>query len=189
MVSGIVGLDLSLKSTGVARKNIRDGESGDIFFYWAIAPDEKMTRLQRIHEIWMQIFAIVERSDLVFIEDYAFAKSNTLAWLGELGGVIKWELQKRTGLEPFVVSIGTWKKFLCNNGSLKKDEFKLRVYQKFDLDVKTNDEAAAIAICDVGMHIARGEHDRKLTKYEKSVIAKYRKDNPGFAQALARRKR
>lgn len=183
-VTGIVGLDLSLTSTGFARiSNPPDGN----FVNSAITVPKDLPRTERLMLIATEILEKTQPNDIFFIEDYAYGSqkgANSLPLLGELGGVIKLLLWRRAGHHHFPVAIGTWKKFLCNNGALKKDEFKLQVYKKHSVECKTNDEAAAVALADFG-HCLFGAKERKLTKYEQVVITKYKKDHLPLLQSIA----
>jgi len=188
---GVVGLDLSLSSTGFARI---DGSGQFEVMAIRVPPSDSVHRIMRIVEIMWKIVNMVDRKDVVFIEDYAYrvgGKTSSLASLGELNGIVKLAVFRKTSNPPIEVPIGTWKKFLSNNGALKKDEFKLKVFQKFGIECKTNDEAAAVAIADLGWHAIgnpplRGE----LLKYEADSIKALIKRNPFIKnlQALAKRR-
>jgi len=178
-ISGIVGLDLSLTSTGFARWGI----SPEIpLFHDLIRTDTRMgSNLERAIYIAGQIHLLSTKADLFFIEDYAYgvpAKKSRLATLGELGGVVKAIMLKHTHCEPFVVAPGTWKKFLNNNGNLDQASFKLEVYKKLEIEPMGHDDAAALAICDFARCVLQASKIRKLKKYEEAVIKKYRKEHP-----------
>lgn len=192
-VTGVVGLDLSITSTGMARMPIKNAGKGELFFHKAFGSvSGEKAPMKRYTYIFDNIRKYSKKTDLFFIEDYAYGKPQKMWMLGELGGITKLLLTRwseyRT--EPMVVAPGTWKKFISGNGSLKKDEFKLWIYKRTDTEVRTNDEAAAMAIAMFGMHVLRGDYAKKykkskLVKYQKEVIRKYRKDYKSRLQSLA----
>lgn len=185
-ISGIVGLDLSLTSTGFARWGI----SPEIpLFHDLIRTDTKTfgTPLERCIYIANQIHLLSTQADLFFIEDYAYgvkAKVSRLATLGELGGIVKQKILEVTHCEPFVIAPGTWKKFLSNNGHLDQASFKLWVYKKFKIEPMGHDDAAALAICDFARCLLQTSKVRKLLKYEADMIKKYREEHPELKPRL-----
>ena len=191
-ISGIVGLDLSLTSTGFARIGLNPKIEPVFHNIFKTDPKEG-TDIERCLKIAQEIVMHSTKADLFFIEDYAYgipAKVSRLATLGELGGVVKIVIMKHTKCEPFVVTPGTWKKFLCGKGNLNKDSFKLEVFKKYDIEPMGNDDAVAIAICDFAACALRGEKHREMLKYEQACIKKYREDHPELRtrlQALANR--
>jgi len=172
MITGIVGLDLSMTCTGYARLDLEK----DKLTIFTIKTNAKKENIERCHYIAVTIRKAMQSNDLVFIEDYAYGvrKASQLATLGELNGMVKYMMWKYTGRFTVPTPIGTWKKFLCNKGNLNKDGFKLEVFKKFNLDLGTNDECAAIAICDFGACIA-GVKERDFHKYELDKMKEFRK--------------
>ena len=185
-IKGVVGLDLSLTGTGFVRlaqseKTIRDTIKSAV---------KDGTHLARYRKTTKVIAAATEPDDVFFIEEYAYGVpggKSSLPVLGELNGVIKMALWARTKFtrEPFLITIGQWKKFLCGKGNLNKDAFKLEVFKKFNIECDTNDEAAAYAIADLGWHLVM-EPKRKLTKYENQVLEAVRKRYAVELQLLAK---
>jgi len=174
--AGVVGLDLSLTGTGLAR--LEWTENGRLLELMTIGTRASFgTRLERYWETVERIRKEVIKEDVVFVEDFAYrikSKQSSLATLGELNGVVKVVMWKWTRRQPMLIGQGQWKKFLCDNGALKKDEFKLRIYKKFKVECKTNDEAAAYAMADLGWHLI-GRPGRKLSGYEVKIVNDLRK--------------
>jgi Holliday junction resolvasome RuvABC endonuclease subunit len=176
---GIVAVDLSLTSTGFARTEFPAKGNFDFRTFKTTPADGKT--VDRALIIAKQIMKHSNKDrDFFFVEDYAYAvgrNKNTiskLAFLGELNGVVKLVLQQWSSKPVIPIPIGTWKKFLSGNGNLPKDEFKLAVFKKFNVDCKTNDEAAAIAIMDFSLHLLGGDRGSgSLKKYEQDVIKSY----------------
>jgi len=194
-ISGIIGLDLSLTSTGIARWGIKPETP---VFHTLIKTDPKMgTQIERCRFIADQILLYSTKIDLFFIEDYAYGigakgkgKAQQLVTLGQLGGIVKSRVLDFTGCEPFPVAIGTWKKFLSNNGNLNKDSFKLEVFKKHKIEARGNDDAAAIGVLDFARCLLKASSVRKLKKYELALIEKYRKEHIELRirlQALAKK--
>jgi len=193
-VAGVVGLDLSVTSTGMARMPILGAGKGEVFFHKAFgSKSADMTPLQRYVHVFNGIRKYSKRDDVFFIEDYAYGAPQKMWMLGELNGIVKLMLTRwcTHKMEPMLVNQGTWKKFISGNGALKKDEFKLWIYKRTNTEVKTNDEAAAMSIAMFGMHVIRGNYAKeyeksKLNKVQVKLIQKYRKENKDKVQALAK---
>lgn len=189
-IDGVVGLDLSLTSAGVCRLNFSANVDNEVLLiHCAIGTTTKFgTRLERYRHTMIEINKVVQSRDLVFVEDYAYgikAKKSMLATMGEIGGLVKTMTWRKTGIEPFLVSPGEWKKFLCGDGRLNKDAFKLKVFQKYKIEVPTNDEAAAIAIAHLGRAVL-WDHGG-LTSYQKVVVANIRKKYAETLQLIAKK--
>ena len=192
-IDGVVGLDLSLTSAGVCRLNFSANADNEVLLtHCAIGTTTKFgTRLERYRYSMIEINKIVQRRDLVFVEYYAYGigkgkqkKGSMLATMGEIGGLVKTMTWQKTGIEPFLVSPGQWKKFLCGDGRLNKDAFKLKVFQKYKIEVPTNDEAAAIAIAHMGRAVLR-DHG-SLTSYQKGIVTDIRKKYAEILQSIAK---
>ena len=185
IISGVVGLDLSYTSAGLARISRRSPVPNEPLTKpkWGTfgTKTDDGTSLVRCIKTARAVLKMVQENDVVFIEGYAYGvkgKQQRLAMLGELNGIIKLVVLKRTKKQPLIVAPGTWKKFLCGNGHLSKDEFKLQVFKKFDVECKTNDEAVAIAIADFGWHVFYELGTRRdLKKYEQKSLEGYWKRN------------
>jgi hypothetical protein len=172
----IVGLDLSLTGTGAAFVST-DGDETIGLVKTTDKQGNKIDRCLLIASTLRRSF--LKECDMVFIEDYAYgskAGANSLAYLGELNGIVKAMVLSHLGRHAETVAIGTWKKFLCNKGSLNKDEFKMQCLKKFGVELSSNDEAAALAIADFGMAVMTGKgiRNRQLIGYEQDVLKKYK---------------
>jgi Holliday junction resolvasome RuvABC endonuclease subunit len=113
--------------------------------------------LQRYKKILTEMLDFTEKRDVFFIEDYAFGKAghqvkktNTLVQLGELGGIIRMEIWRRTGRYPVPVAGGTWKKFLTGHGNARDREIQAVTFKKFRLQLGSPDEADALALAELG---------------------------------------
>ena len=183
MSHGVVGLDLSLTGTGMVRfgshpvKGAPNNRTLEVIRTISTKKSDDNTRTHRCWYIANQIIGSSLKTDRFFIEEYAYRIKNnasSLATLGELTGVVQLLFWRWTGRVPIFITAGQWKKFLCDNGSLNKDAFKLKVFQKFGVECATNDEAAAFGIADLAWNLHT--LDRTLLKYEEKLIAKMKKD-------------
>lgn len=117
---GIIGLDLSLTSTGVAfadtQVSLRTAHKGP----------------QRLHEIWILLEKTIceINNPLVVIEGYSYSSRNSQSHsIGELGGVIRVELWRRD--IPYVVVAPTARaKFATGRGNASKMEVMSAVSAK-----------------------------------------------------------
>lgn len=174
----VVGIDPSLTSSGIA---ILSNDSSPYTFALTTTPKDGtdicriLSQLRRLRNILSGYPAPF----YFFMEDYGFGvgrntkfASSRLATMGEVGGLYKAFALNMTGKDLTRIPIGTWKFFLCSNGRLKPEDFKLAVFKKFNIDCKTVDEAAALAIADYGYCIVNGTafNNRIFTKYEKKKL-------------------
>lgn len=108
----VVGLDLSLTSTGVAYGNT------------TLAISTKLKGVERLDCIANRLCELIEplEAPIVVIEGYSFASRNSQAHaIGELGGVIRWHLWKRS--IPYVDIPPTCRaKFATGRGNAGKAE-------------------------------------------------------------------
>lgn len=148
MSGAVVGLDLSLTSTGIAIvKNF------DIKVYAVkTKPANFESELDRYGCIAKEICKRLQKGDLVFIEDYAQGPSaGSNIKQAELGGIVKLCIKNLTGYAPLKVHPMTLKKFAVGKGNVGKDEVRLAVYKKWGVEYKTNDEVDAYAIARLGL--------------------------------------
>lgn len=186
-VDGVVGLDLSLTSTGFAR--VVPGHE-DIHTKAIQTAVKDGDRLDRYTYIATDVLAMMSPDDLVLIEDFAYgvvSKKSQLATLGELNGVVKLMVWRYTKRKPLSVAPGQWKKFLCDNGRLQKDEFKMQALKKYGLELRTNDECAALVLARLGMCLHPGIEwpEGSLLVYERKIVEDVRTKNAEILQALA----
>lgn len=178
----IVGLDLSLNSTGIALfyddpTNPKNGtvEVG------VIATNRDMNFYDRIHYIWEQIqtkvFTQTGRPASFFIEDYsfgAFGKSSSVTKLSELGGYIKVNLHIHGLCNSITLVPATViKKFICGFGNAKKSDMKLEFFKKYALSYKTDDEVDAHSLLILGAaSLGKDLYTKSWTGYETECIRK-----------------
>ena len=127
----IIGLDLSLTSTGVADK-------GGTF---RIRPKSKGA--QRLDDIASEIMVLGREAELVVIEGYSFGSQGRATFsIGELGGVIRLELH-RAGVPWLLVPPSVLKKWATGKGNADKDTMLETAIRKYAFEGHGNDEADA----------------------------------------------
>jgi len=144
----ILGLDLSLASTGYA---LLDDE--DVVWYGSVAGGvlRDVERLQHFDR-WIRAELRDKRFAHVGIEGYSFASKFSHAHsLGELGGVIKLAVHQFQ-IPMTVVPPATWKKALCGNGRLVKDQVRLELFKRYGVEFHSQDTVDAWA---VAMYVRR----------------------------------
>ena len=176
-MTAIIGLDLSLTSSGVAVKPaLADNRKEKVF---AIPTTAKESIEDRWKKIALGIKHEVRAGDSCFIEDYAYgmpSQRSNLTTLAEVGGIIKFMLLNM-GVPVFPVSPGTLKKWATGKGNAKKEDMKLAVYKKFGREFVTSDEADAFLLADFGNCVLQRDAllQRKLLAYERAALVEYRK--------------
>jgi hypothetical protein len=175
-ISGIVGLDLSITGSGVCRLATVRSYSGTFTQTIGTKPKDG-NMMQRNAASASKIMDIIERNDIVLIENYAFGvKKDTskLVTLAEFGGLIKFAVYRKTKRLPLLIASGTIKKWLSNNGNLNKEDFKMAAYKKYNIEFATGDEVIAYSMVDFGFHLLFPPK-RKLFKYEEESIKNFKK--------------
>jgi hypothetical protein len=177
IISGIVGLDLSLTGTGMARISKEDDDDMETHLLGSKASEG--TRMQRYIQIARQILHRSTKSDLFIIEDYAFgiaSKASQLATLGELGGIVKFFITQTTGNEPLTITTGEMRKFISGKGNLKKDMIPVHAYKRYKVEDVSHDEYVAMILADMGDHLVSSEPQHGgLNKQQAEIIDKLRK--------------
>lgn len=169
----IIGLDLSLTSTGVAVVHVDGG------LYSAAAIKSKLADTPRLLDIRNNLYSILnklpKKPTLAVLEGYAFGSQARHEAAGELGGIIKVALFLE-GIPIVIVPPMTLKKFVMGKGNAQKDEMRLAAFKKWGVEFKTNDEVDAFALAQLGAILVRhkqGEDVRSsLAKYEWEALQK-----------------
>jgi len=146
----VIGLDLSLTSTGAVVLSPGEGQGG--LRTESMVIKSKFKGEARLEHLREQIMALVSlnQPDLIVIEGYAFGRPNAMAPLAELGGVVKHSLYV-DGWKYLIVPPTRVKKFACGKGNAAKDEVRLGVFKRWGFEAKTNDEVDAYALARIGL--------------------------------------
>jgi crossover junction endodeoxyribonuclease RuvC len=131
----VVGLDLSLTSTGVA-----DGNGTRRFC-------PKSRGIERLHDFYTWAAAV--RADLVMMEGYSYGSRGKVFDIGEMGGVVKLALSMR-GVPFIIVPPSTLKKYATGKGNAGKDEV-LSAAIRAGFAGSNNDEADAWWLRHMGL--------------------------------------
>lgn len=137
----ILGLDLSLRSTGYVLL-----EEELVAWHGSVGSETlRDTERLAMFDRWIRQELRDRRFDHVGIEGYSFASKNQREALGELGGVIKLAIHQ-AGIPIRVIASGTWKKLLCGNGALKKDQVRLELFKRYGIEFASQDTLDAWAV-------------------------------------------
>jgi crossover junction endodeoxyribonuclease RuvC len=170
-----VGLDLSLTRSGIS---VFNGQEHILTQSVKTSPKDSLQK--RILDVLSIIETCVMGHEVtVFIEAHLTGK----AMVGkaydraELAGVIKFRLYSLS-IPFYMVHPKTLKKYVTGRGDGEKSPMLNVVATRMGYTPKNDDESDAHAICDFGYHVFHEDHPRReLLSYEKSVLAKWRKDN------------
>lgn len=153
----IIGLDLSLTSTGVYTTDIHGEALGGV-----IKPN-KLRGIPR-HNYILNDLAQVEiesgregKPDLVVIEGYAMGRAGNIGRvfdIGELGGIVKLTYYNRS-IPMLIVPPKTLKMFAVDNGNADKQAM-VEWAKTNGYDPKTDDDADAFALHSLGSAYLRG---------------------------------
>lgn len=143
----IVGLDLSLTSTGIAYQDDDEVHTHAI--------KSKLHDTPRLIEIREQILAVVLFpfvADLVVIEGYSYgspAGATRAHAIGELGGVIKLALHEH-GIPCALIPPKLLKKYATDRGNASKVEMLTAAVKRSGIEFRTDDEADAWWLREMG---------------------------------------
>lgn len=158
----VLGLDLSLTSTGVA---LPDGTVALLS-----SRHRGVERLADLQDAIKRVAAV----DLVVIEGYSMGgqrgSSGVAQALGELGGVVRLALFDM-GVPFAEVPPSTLKKFACGKGNANKNEMLLAAAQRLGYSGSSNDGADALWLRAAGLD-AYGLPEVDLPKAQRDALAK-----------------
>lgn len=163
----IIGLDISLTSTGISVIS----PSGKFVGSEVVTTDRDgyNSRMDRINYIIEKIYSVLNsyKNKYVVIEHYAFGKYDSAYTLAELGGAIRYTLYK-DGIEFLEVVPTVLKKFFTGSGNAKKEDIKAWIYKRYNVEFmdKTNDEADAFVCAVYGFN--KLFPNREVKKLEKN---------------------
>lgn len=137
-----LAIDPSLNGTGLAI-----GNKNSILLTETISI-KKLKGMERVEFIISRIKTLIFEHNIkeVIIEGYSFgSRGRALFQLGELGGVIRYELFK-LGIEIKEIPPTSLKKFITGKGNAKKEEVLEGVNKKTNLNLKDHNQADAVAL-------------------------------------------
>lgn len=142
----ILGIDLSLTSTGIAALSFPGRE---LVLLESFKTKANGHYWLRIHSIYEKMASVLKtRPLLVCYEDYAFASPYNRERMGELGAQLKRALFE-TGVPAMAVAPVQLKKFVAGQSHMPKDMIVKEVLKRFGVDAATDDEADAYALARI----------------------------------------
>ena len=169
----VIGLDLSLRSTGIGWTDYKTGEISTECFR-TDANVRKIVRMLRVSDAVrkaVEKYPSGTRSGVkVFIEDYAWKGKGNVQDLAELGGVVKSVLWREYRIDPIPVGPSTIKKWLTGNGRAQKDLMLLGVYKKYGMEYDNSDQADAHALTDLAWSFLNADRLSNLTKSQLACL-------------------
>lgn len=127
----VVGLDLSIAATGVARRD------GTTFTIKPVSAGDR--RLVEIREV---IAVPVGGCDLVVIEDLPPIRAFALGILGMVQGTVRAALMM-WGIPYAVVPPGSLKKYATGKGGATKPDMRMALYQRTSIDMRDDNQVDA----------------------------------------------
>lgn len=127
----ILGLDLSITATGVAR---HDGQT------YTIKPSSTGDR--RLIEIRDVVHLAVGACDLVVIEDLPPIRAHALSILGMVHGTIRTALMA-WGIPYVLVPPGSVKKYATGKGTATKPDMRMALFQRAGIDLRDDNQVDA----------------------------------------------
>lgn len=181
----IIGLDLSLTSTGVARidpENVK-------LETWTIGTKPEMgSTVIRARSIALRVTDLMKRGDFVVVEDYAYgmgpAKSSTIT-LAELGGIVKLFVRQITGREALPVTTSQMRKFISGDGKVKKEVIPIHTYKRYMVTFNSHDECVAAVLADIGSHLINKGMFGLTSNKQREVLTGLVKKNQEYLQSIA----
>jgi crossover junction endodeoxyribonuclease RuvC len=173
----VLGLDLSLTSTGIAA--IEDGKLVRAGYIRA-GERREAARLEHIvtgifsfvREIGWEGFTAGYNDYQVAIEGYAYSRILSQQHsTGELGGVVRLELH-RAGIEYHVFGPGVWRKVVLGNGKFDKTQVRLEVFKRFaGLEIASHDALEAFCVAQCLYLTATGQAKPRAVPIRKKKVA------------------
>jgi len=178
-VTHILGIDLSLNSTGLCIHHEAVGATNDTlinkkgYSFFLIdfpRPTKKRpgpTREEKWFKIVDRIEYYADHADEVILEDYAFgAVGRGKSILCEIGGIVRFALRKRH-IPYTLVSPTTLKRFVGSPGS--KSMIPKECLKRWKIDLDSDDLADALVLTKIGEAIEDPNADT-VTEYQRDAL-------------------
>lgn len=173
----VVGLDLSLRSTGIA---YADGHVRAV-------PTGKLRGPERLAYIAAEVVGAAHSAEMAVIEAYAFGAQGRSAYaLGELGGVVRLDLW-RHGVAYWEVSPSALKVFATDNGGAGKATMAAAARARLGYLSDQDDEAdalwlRALGLAALGFHVTADAPNER----QAAVVAAVAAQRPTWGHAGGR---
>ena len=156
----IIGIDPSLTSTGIV---VLD-RLGNLIDHKAIQFRDKLNNkvyfnLERFNYTLTNIDIVLHNyaeKGVIAIEGFAYGakqKTRSLIEFGALGWMIRkmWYDKYRDEYKLIIIQPTQLKQFIGEKGNCKKERMILKVWQKYNIEFKTNDETDAYGLAQMGL--------------------------------------
>lgn len=166
----VVGLDLSLTSTGVVVLHGEEIVLQEVVRSSPVGP-LPIDEAKRLNDITTRVLALVpDDAKLVAIEGIAFmvSKTTSLVQLAAINYLIRIGLWKR-GIPFVIVSPPTLKKFVTGKGVAQKDVMMLETYKRWGVSLTDNNICDAFGLARISLAILN--IDDKISTEQKEVVA------------------
>jgi Holliday junction resolvasome RuvABC endonuclease subunit len=176
----VVGLDLSLTSTGMSAVRIKDGKF-QILDWANPKTDSKEDWFTRVNRIQTEVVRFIwkHKPSKIFVEGYSFGSRNGRELAGEVNGIILFQLMTNGYPQEDIhkiISPQGRAKFATGNGKGTKSQVVKYVNETFGLSLKVskeNDIADAIVLAFIGYSILHyNQIEPTLNKPQKEVLQK-----------------
>lgn len=137
MVNDIIGLDLSLRATGLA-----DSEGA-----YTYKPKTKAEK--RLFDILFYVNGKVSKGDVVILEGYAMRALGRVFNIGELGGVIKYHFYTN-GIPFAVIPPANLKVYATGKGNASKKMMKQAAYDAGGFEFEDDNQCDAFWLRQMG---------------------------------------
>lgn len=169
--SKIIGLDLSLTSTGVAKLDVLSGgcDLASISTEHVTSTFRGVRRLARLYTI---LEVRCAGAELVVIEGYSMGSRNSQSFsIGELGGVIRLMLYG-ANIPTVVLPPTSLKKFATGSGIAQKPAMVLALFKKWGIERTQDDEADAALLAIAGAYLLDKPGLPPLTALQRDALTK-----------------
>lgn len=172
-----LGLDLSLRATGVA---LLSTESMETTVVRTVTSPAKLNGPARLLAIRNSISQFSTGGDIILaiIEGYSFGSRNNQFYLGELGGVVRTCLYE-AGTPYIVVPPTSLKKWTTGSGNADKIAMAVATYEQFGLKFDDDNQCDAFNLAVLGAAYSENPIT-KMTADRKKILDQIRANPLGL---------
>jgi Holliday junction resolvasome RuvABC endonuclease subunit len=166
----VVGVDLSLRATGIADID------GDAHVFKPTHDGATNAGMDRLCEIRDHVVEATFAATLVVIEALAFDAHDTNRWAAQLAGIVRARLFDEA--IPFVLCPpNTLKKYATGNGQAAKDQVTNAAQKRLGYEGYNNDEADALWLREIGLELC-GDPVVELPRVQRDALNLLRQRSP-----------
>jgi len=165
----VIGIDQSLRATGLCINNVTEGRLTGL-----VLEEKKLVGAARLSSLRRRIMDTVRAymPILIAVEGYSYDSTNRLAALGELGGIIRVELQDLQ-IPLIVVSPLTLKQFVTGSGAASKKKVIKFVKERYGYETDNDNIADAVGLAKFAeIYITRTSQYRSELSVMKKFVTK-----------------